>query len=144
MTYAEKLKDPRWQKKRLEILQRDGFSCQFCGDTETELHVHHKEYSGEPWEADNDNLQTLCKHCHSCVEQMKDFVSKPIGALKEPYGDKYKSISIIVNRPTGGKGIIVFLYNDEDKTSSCLIALTDNIISRIHKCLNSVQPEHTF
>lgn len=23
MTYGEKLRDPRWQKKRLEILQRD-------------------------------------------------------------------------------------------------------------------------
>ncbi len=26
--YASKLKDPRWQKKRLEILQRDDFACQ--------------------------------------------------------------------------------------------------------------------
>jgi len=23
--YSEKLKDPRWQKKRLEVFQRDGF-----------------------------------------------------------------------------------------------------------------------
>lgn len=27
MTYAEKLKDPRWQKKRLRILERDAFAC---------------------------------------------------------------------------------------------------------------------
>ena len=25
--YVEKLKDPRWQRKRLEIMQRDGFRC---------------------------------------------------------------------------------------------------------------------
>ncbi len=30
MTYAEQLKDPRWQKRRLEILQRDEWRC-LCG-----------------------------------------------------------------------------------------------------------------
>lgn len=28
-TYAEKLKDPRWQKRRLEIFERDDWTCQF-------------------------------------------------------------------------------------------------------------------
>jgi 5-methylcytosine-specific restriction endonuclease McrA len=28
--YSEKLRDPRWQKKRLEIFQRDNFICQNC------------------------------------------------------------------------------------------------------------------
>jgi len=40
-TYRRKLADPRWQKKRLEILERDGFECNSCGDSSTELHVHH-------------------------------------------------------------------------------------------------------
>lgn len=66
MTYAEKLKDPRWQKKRLEILQRDSFTCQLCSDTTTELHIHHKEYDFglEPWEYEDSVLVALCKHCH--------------------------------------------------------------------------------
>lgn len=38
--YLEKLKDPRWQKRRLEIFQRDEFTCQVCFDTESTLHVH--------------------------------------------------------------------------------------------------------
>jgi hypothetical protein len=71
MTYAEKLRDPRWQKKRLEILGRDGFACCLCGDKETELHVHHKKYNGDPLEANNKELETLCKHCHLLVEQLK-------------------------------------------------------------------------
>jgi len=29
-TYAEKLKHPLWQRKRLEILNRDGFKCAQC------------------------------------------------------------------------------------------------------------------
>jgi 5-methylcytosine-specific restriction endonuclease McrA len=65
MTYKEKLLDPRWQKKRLEILERDNWACQWCGDAETTLHVHHLYYSGSfPWETEDDGLQTLCSECH--------------------------------------------------------------------------------
>lgn len=66
MTYAEKLKDPRWQKKRLEILERDDFSCRSCGSDAKELHVHHLIYlkGKEPWEYKNEHLVTLCKKCH--------------------------------------------------------------------------------
>jgi hypothetical protein len=76
MNYAEKLRDPRWQKKRLEILQRDEFKCTFCGDTETELHVHHKKYSGDPWDVNESHLQTLCKHCHTALTYYKKVYNK--------------------------------------------------------------------
>lgn len=76
-SYSERLRDPRWQKKRLEIMQRDGFSCKFCGDNETELHVHHRRYinGNEPWEYDNSELDTLCKTCHSYIEGIKTRIS---------------------------------------------------------------------
>lgn len=65
MNYKEKLLDPRWQRKRLEILQRDNFSCQSCADDASTLHVHHMVYtSGDPWDIDNDFLITLCESCH--------------------------------------------------------------------------------
>lgn len=66
MTYSEKLKDPRWQKKRLEILNRDNWTCQLCGNTEAELQIHHKTYkkNKEPWECEDSNLITLCRYCH--------------------------------------------------------------------------------
>lgn len=70
MTYNAKLRDPRWQKKRLEILQRDNFTCLACDDSTSELHVHHCYYvSGrQPWEYPNASLLTLCKTCHAKVE----------------------------------------------------------------------------
>lgn len=73
MTYSEKLKDPRWQKKRLEIFQRDDFSCQLCKDKETTLHVHHRYYMGyyEPWDYPDSALVTLCAICHESEEQSK-------------------------------------------------------------------------
>lgn len=64
--YATKLRDPRWQKRRLEILQRDDWECQCCCDKETTLNVHHRWYENdkEPWDASDDALVTLCETCH--------------------------------------------------------------------------------
>lgn len=83
-SYSELLKDPRWQKKRLEILNRDNFTCQLCTDTQTELHVHHLEYvDGKcPWEVENYHLITYCKHCHELIEKLKQYDSYAIIAIK--------------------------------------------------------------
>ena len=58
--------DPRWQKKRLEILERDEWSCRKCKDNTSTLHVHHRYYQKEfkPWEYFNSSLITLCDKCH--------------------------------------------------------------------------------
>lgn len=83
--YARKLLDPRWQRKRLQILQRDGFTCQVCGDTKTTLHVHHKAYrSGSaPWEYPSDWLVTLCAPCHEAeTDQMNDVIHDVVQELK--------------------------------------------------------------
>lgn len=88
MTYAEKLRDPRWQKKRLEILQRDGWACQKCFDTQTELQVHHRRYlpKCEPWDVPNSALVTLCAPCH---EDEKQFLADAKRALSETLFDRY-------------------------------------------------------
>jgi DNA-binding transcriptional LysR family regulator len=64
--YYEKLTDPRWQKKRLEVFQRDDFCCQLCFDAESPLAVHHRYYdkSLDPWEYPLEALVTLCETCH--------------------------------------------------------------------------------
>ena len=87
MTYQEKLKDPRWQKKRLEILKRDDFTCQKCFDSENTLHIHHRYYRKcDPWEYPNEALLTLCENCHN---EERDFrkanESDLIKILKESF-----------------------------------------------------------
>ena len=72
MTYLEKLKHPNWQKKRLLILERDNFTCRYCSDKETELHIHHLKYHKNPWDAKDENLVTLCKDCHGLVTAFND------------------------------------------------------------------------
>ena len=63
-SYSEKLRDPRWQKKRLEVMARDGFRCLLCGDDKSTLNVNHLKYTGEPWDAPLEHLETLCEKCH--------------------------------------------------------------------------------
>lgn len=72
MTYFEKLKDPRWQKKRLGILNRDDFTCQICKAKDATLHVHHEYYIPErdPWAYPDFSLTTLCEQCHE-LERME-------------------------------------------------------------------------
>ncbi len=64
--YAKKLLDPRWQKKRLEILERDNWKCMACGEKDRTLHVHHIFYlpRKEPWDIPNGLLITFCEDCH--------------------------------------------------------------------------------
>jgi formate-dependent nitrite reductase cytochrome c552 subunit len=73
MTYSEKLKHPKWQKKRLEIMQRDNFKCRCCLDCEKTLNVHHIYYDNKyknPWDYPNELLITMCEECH---EQEHDY-----------------------------------------------------------------------
>jgi 5-methylcytosine-specific restriction endonuclease McrA len=64
MNYSEQLNDPRWKKKRVDILRRDKHSCQMCGYFGPKVNVHHKKYTGMAWEAPDEDLITLCKGCH--------------------------------------------------------------------------------
>lgn len=65
--YIDSFKNPKWQKKRLHILSRDNFTCQFCGEKENPLHVHHFYYKKDfkPWEYPDDAMVTLCERCHN-------------------------------------------------------------------------------
>ena len=65
-SYLDKLRDPRWQKKRLEVMQRDKWTCQSCDDVSSPLNVHHKDYRQglDPWEYELEELVTLCETCH--------------------------------------------------------------------------------
>lgn len=80
MTYVEKLKDPRWQKKRLQIFERDGFSCRLCGCKTRTLNVHHHIYhqGSLPWEYNDDVLETQCDLCHSLVEFVKKMLKDSV------------------------------------------------------------------
>lgn len=74
LTYAEQLKHPKWQRKRLEALESANFQCTSCGDKEKMLHVHHKRYvkGRSAWEYDLPELSVLCEDCHAASHEIKD------------------------------------------------------------------------
>ena len=76
--YAEKLLDPRWQKLRLEVMNRDHWACCGCGTTTDTLSVHHcfYEYGKEPWEYSDWTLRTLCDGCHQEAEYLREWFKK--------------------------------------------------------------------
>lgn len=135
--YSEKLKDPRWQRKRLEIFQRDDFKCKKCKDTKTTLCVHHKKYdwNSEPWEYDNEIFDTLCEDCHTIVENLKNrfaYNDILIEKLSNDEGDKF----IIVTH--GG------YCNITIKENNILIKsfiLGDNALQRTLKALKKSLPK---
>jgi 5-methylcytosine-specific restriction endonuclease McrA len=63
--YQRLLRDPRWQRVRLQVFERDGWACTRCHATGKQLQVHHTRYlSPIPWETPLAFLLTLCEECH--------------------------------------------------------------------------------
>lgn len=64
--FKNKYRDPRWQKRRLEIMQKDGFNCIICKTASETLNVHHRYYVAgrDPWVYPDWALITLCEACH--------------------------------------------------------------------------------
>jgi hypothetical protein len=77
-TYAEKLRDPRWQKKRLQIMDAARFECSCCGSKDKTLNVHHNYYEKgkNPWEYDDECLECLCENCHRERHLAKSILDK--------------------------------------------------------------------
>ncbi len=132
MKYSDKLKDPRWQKKRLEILQRDDFSCRKCGDKSSTLHIHHKYYTKdvEPWDYKDDCFITLCETCHLTIEIFKKYgahiddinILKFIGFNSPVFFVKYK-----------GK---ISIFNIEDGEPNILVNIPDNDLQLVSDFFN--------
>lgn len=133
MTYSEKLKSPKWQRKRLEILQRDQFTCCYCHDKETELQIHHLKYNGEPWQAKSEDLITLCKHCHSLISS-----EKKLDIIKIKKVDCLGNIALVVNERYKGEFITsLFAYQPNGKTDHLVSFSKESVlINAINKMLN--------
>lgn len=85
-TYRELLLDPRWQRKRLEVLESAGWQCEICSDEESTLHVHHLRYvkGRKPWEYERGEPKALCAECHKGFHATKDLLEDLLVKV-EPY-----------------------------------------------------------
>lgn len=131
--YSEKLKDPRWQKLRLLVFERDDFSCRLCGDKQTTLHVHHTEYSGNPWQVDIQTLYTICEHCHLIISLDKKLPSKILGVIKS-ISEGNVLIAFAVDDSL--EKIIIF-YSISGSTVTPLVAVTEQTNARFNEILSN-------
>lgn len=104
-SYAELLLDPRWQKKRLEVMGAAGFVCEHCGDDQETLHVHHKAYrrGAKPWEYETHELMCLCHRCHGIWHEQKDAIDFAIGRMS--FDDLARLAGYALAIPRGNWGI---------------------------------------
>lgn len=104
--YLEKLRDPRWQKKRLEVFERDGWKCRSCDADDQTLNVHHWRYERgkEPWEYDLEDLYTLCDECHQTEHderrKCEDLVISALKLRHWPYHQVHDLACAIYETPS--------------------------------------------
>ena len=58
-----RLDDDAYEQLRQQALERDDWRCQHCGAM-TNLEVHHAQFRSQQGSDSEDNLITLCAHCH--------------------------------------------------------------------------------
>lgn len=83
-SYWELLKHPKWQEKRLRIMERAKFACEECFNKETTLNVHHSYYEKgrAPWEYPDEHLHCLCEDCHQVGDAIRLCLNRAIGPLR--------------------------------------------------------------
>ena len=142
--YIEKLKDPRWQKMRLEIFKRDGWACRWCHAKKRTLAVHHLWYEteAEPWEATPESLLTVCESCH---QTEYDSRAKYEALLLEAIRRKGFSIVGLMSFKDGMDSLLLTGLADYHAAAISLrindILLTEEQTARVIKSIAILQSE---
>lgn len=82
-SYWEQLRDPRWQRKRLEVMRKADFACQACGCKDKTLNTHHTYYQkgAAPWEYEDHTLRCWCEDCHGRWHEWKQILDAWVANL---------------------------------------------------------------
>jgi len=120
VNYSDQLKMPQWKERRLQILERDNYTCQECGNDDVELHVHHKVYieNRMAWDYNHLLLITLCPECHKKVHSRMTAIQERIGFMTKE--QLYFAVDIInmlqLGTPEQGLKTLEFLTNELKNT----------------------------
>lgn len=144
-TYQEKLQHPKWQKKRLEILERDSFQCRLCKDEKTTLHIHHLKYinGNDPWQYKNNDLMTVCKDCHKLIHgyngtsYLKPLSEIEIFKKKTTTGGLFE---ILINRKTQ-QGLIIWDNREQATVVEVEKTTVEQIVYFFNKNLTEIIDE---
>ena len=83
MTYSEKLQDPRWQRRRLDVLNLRNWTCEDCASTDKPIQVHHYHYirGRDPWQYRDDELRVCCRDCHEERQGIEDAIRTALSVI---------------------------------------------------------------
>jgi hypothetical protein len=120
--YSEKLKDPRWQGKRLEMFDKSDNKCNHCGcnGIDNPLQLHHRYYRlhTEPWDYPDHWFIVLCEDCHR-IEHQYDYIFESLIDEIMKTGLNYDQIKIYLLLP-------LIICND-DKSGTLLYDMINSI-----------------
>jgi len=91
MSYYEQLEDPRWQKTRLKIFERDKWCCLECKAVDKTLCCHHICYIKDlkVWKYPDRFLKTLCRDCNKKIGN-NVFIFNSLGEANDYFKEKGK------------------------------------------------------
>jgi len=109
-SYSSKLRYPRWQKKRLEILEAAGWKCQRCKCETKELQCHHLIYRKgvNPWDYFEGEIVALCNDCHKIVTDLKSRFEEELLSNMMTCGDFSSDYEFFIGFMIGGTGQIQY------------------------------------
>ena len=139
--YQRKLAHPDWQKKRLEVMERDNFRCQnnLCLATDKELHIHHIYYlpNTNPQDYPMDAYITMCHECHEKEELLlKELSTNFVMRLRVLGADAWQIAFLLDNIEESHKrGLSVFHQAEILSNYSCGNKLERGVIWDIFKMI---------
>lgn len=124
--YAELLKKPQWQKRRLQMLEAADWKCIECGAEDHQLHVHHKRYiaGAMPWEYADEDLAVLCEACHDRAHGLHDARPRP-GARRRPPSPASTLLRLVVQHPSLARRVPTWVVPCDCDEGLALLAIID-------------------
>lgn len=122
-SYSEKLRDPRWQRRRLEVFERADFTCEHCGDKTESLNAHHRVYrrATDPWDYHSHEIVCLCATCHDQEHAARDKLATALAILNE------EEIHTVVGYAAGIAALKGFDFNLLFVSEQIAFGLSDSI-----------------
>ena len=124
----------RWNKLRWQILERDKYTCQYCGQSapDVKLEVDHKVSLADGGTDDPSNLVTSCWSCNNGKSRLRESI-----ILHRERESRHKDITIVAYRQTQVWNLLKENPSLTTKQVSQMCNITPNnantTLKRLHK-----------
>lgn len=113
--YMKLLRDPRWQEKRLRVMEAAGFKCQECGAADKTFNVNHGYYEKgkKPWEYPICDLRCLCEPCHERWHEVQKIFRRRLASITIHQMVQVIGYFMALELPRHPERMVTFISNDD-------------------------------